>query len=115
MDANQKLQLLRRLKSISGHVTGVEKMVADDAYCIDVIAQVQAIQAALNKVTVQILDDHLHSCVITAVQGDDASERERMLGEISAVFENLPNFRFQQERLNMQSLTVKTPDISCGH
>ena len=87
MDESQKTQLLRRLKSVAGHLHGVEKMVADDAYCIDVIAQVQAIQAALNKVTVQILDDHLHSCVITAVRGDDASERERMLGEIATVFE----------------------------
>lgn len=87
MDNTQKTQLLRRLKSVAGHLHGVEKMVADDAYCIDVIGQVQAVQAALNKVTVQILDDHLHSCVITAVRGDDASERERMLGEIATVFE----------------------------
>jgi CsoR family transcriptional regulator, copper-sensing transcriptional repressor len=87
MNVAQKTQLLRRLKSVAGHLHGVEKMVADDAYCIDVIGQVQAIQAALNKVTVQILDDHLHSCVITAVRGDSATERERMLGEIAAVFE----------------------------
>ena len=87
MNDNQKVQLMRRLKSVSCHLRGVEKMVADDAYCIDVIAQVQAIQAALNKITVQLLDDHLHTCVITAVRGDDARERERMLGEIAAVFE----------------------------
>lgn len=87
MNDKQKVQLMRRLKSVSGHLRGVEKMVADDAYCIDVIAQVQAIQAALNKITVQLLDDHLHTCVITAVRGDDARERERMLGEIAAVFE----------------------------
>lgn len=87
MDTPQKTELLRRLKSISGHIKGVEKMVADDAYCIDIISQVQAIQAALNKVNLQILDDHLHSCVITAIRGDDASERERLLGEISSVFE----------------------------
>lgn len=87
MDAKKKADLLLRLKSIAGHIKGVEKMVADDAYCIDIISQVQAIQAALNKVNVQILDDHLHTCVITAVRGDDATERERMLGEISSVFE----------------------------
>ena len=62
-------------------------MVAEDAYCIDIISQVQAVQAALNKINVQILDDHLHSCVITAVRGDDATERERMLDEIAGVFE----------------------------
>ncbi|MCX6047067.1 MAG: metal-sensitive transcriptional regulator [Chloroflexi bacterium] len=87
MDTSKKSELLLRLKSIAGHIKGVEKMVADDAYCIDVISQVQAIQAALNKVNLQILDDHLHSCVITAIRGDDANERERLLGEISSVFE----------------------------
>ena len=87
MDTKKKADLLLRLKSIAGHIKGVEKMVTEDAYCIDIISQVQAIQAALNKVNVQILDDHLHSCVITAIRGDDATERERMLGEISSVFE----------------------------
>lgn len=87
MDEKKKTELLRRLKSIAGHIKGIEKMVTEDAYCIDVISQVQAVQAALNKVNVQILDDHLHSCVITAVRGDNATERERMLDEIAGVFE----------------------------
>jgi len=87
MDEKKKADVLRRLKSIAGHIKGIEKMVAEDAYCIDIISQVQAVQAALNKVNVQILDDHLHSCVITAVRGDDAAERERMLDEIAGVFE----------------------------
>lgn len=87
MEQTKKAELLRRLKSIVGHIKGIEKMVTDDAYCIAIISQVQAVQAALNKVNVQILDDHLHSCVITAVRGDDAAERERMLNEIASVFE----------------------------
>jgi DNA-binding FrmR family transcriptional regulator len=87
MDAKHKTDTLRRLKSIEGHIRGVEKMVSDDAYCIDVIAQIQAVQAALNKVKAQILDDHLHHCVITAVRGEDPNERERVLAEISDVFE----------------------------
>jgi DNA-binding FrmR family transcriptional regulator len=61
--------------------------VEEDAYCIDVIRQIQAVQAALNKVSGQILDDHLNSCVITAIQGDDPKERERVLKEITDVFE----------------------------
>ncbi len=92
MDTKKKAELLLRLKSISGHIKGVEKMVADDAYCIDIISQVQAIQAALHKVNGQILDDHLHSCVITAIRGDDATERERMLGELASVFEKSTKF-----------------------
>jgi DNA-binding FrmR family transcriptional regulator len=87
VDEKKKTELLRRLKSVAGHLKGIEKMVTEDAYCIDIISQVQAVQAALNKVNVQILDDHLHSCVITAVRGDDATERERMLSEIASVFE----------------------------
>jgi DNA-binding FrmR family transcriptional regulator len=87
MDATRKTELMRRLKSVAGHIKGVEKMVAEDAYCIDVIHQIQAIQAALNKLNVQILDDHLRGCLATAVRGDDTAERERMLGEIAAVFE----------------------------
>jgi CsoR family transcriptional regulator, copper-sensing transcriptional repressor len=83
----EKAERLKRLRSIAGHVRGVERMVEDDAYCIDVIRQLHAVQAALNKLSGGILNDHLRSCVITAVQGDDPSERERVLGEIAEVYE----------------------------
>jgi len=78
---------LRRLKTIEGHLRGIIRMVEEDAYCIDVIRQIQAVEAALNKVSSQILEGHLNSCVITAVQGEDQSERERVLKEITEVFE----------------------------
>lgn len=78
---------LRRLKSIEGHIRGVSRMIEKDAYCIDVIRQVQAVQAALSKVSTKILNDHLHSCVITAIRGDDLDDRERVLKEISEVYE----------------------------
>jgi DNA-binding FrmR family transcriptional regulator len=87
MDAQVKDTLKRRLKSISGHVTGIERMVDQDAYCIDVIKQVQAVQAALNKVNDLILKGHLNSCVIDAVRGDDKKRREQVLDEIVDVFE----------------------------
>jgi DNA-binding FrmR family transcriptional regulator len=87
MDAKRKTDVMRRIKSVAGHLKGVEKMLDDDAYCIDVINQIQAIQAALSKINVQILDDHMRGCLTTAVRGDDAGERERMLAEIAAVFE----------------------------
>ena len=80
-------ETLRRLKNIEGHVRGVERMVEENAYCIDVIRQIQAIQAALNKVSTQILENHLHSCLITAVRGENPDERERVLKEITDVFE----------------------------
>ena len=66
---------------------GVIRMVEQDAYCIDVIRQIQAVEAALNKASSQILENHLNSCVITAVQGNDKKERERVLKEITEVFD----------------------------
>jgi DNA-binding FrmR family transcriptional regulator len=76
-----------RLKSIEGHLRGVQRMLEEDVYCIDVIRQLQAVQAALNKVSTMILDEHLNSCLITAVRGEDPAERERVLHEIAEVFE----------------------------
>jgi len=87
MEDEQRATVLKRLRSISGHVNGIERMVSEDAYCIDVIKQVQAVQAALNKVNDLILENHLNTCVIEAVRGDSKKERERVLGEIVEVFE----------------------------
>ena len=78
---------LRRLKTIEGHLRGVIRMVEEDSYCIDVIRQIQAVESALNKVSTQILANHLNSCVTTAVQGNNPKERERVLKEITEVFE----------------------------
>ena len=78
---------LNRLKNVEGHLRGVERMVEEDAYCIDVIRQIQAVQAALNKISSLILEEHLSSCLITAVRGEDVNERERVLHEIADVFE----------------------------
>jgi len=79
--------VLVRLKTAEGHLRGVQRMVDEGAYCIDLIRQIQAVQASLNKVSTMILNDHLNSCLITAVRGDDPAERERVLKEIAEVFE----------------------------
>ena len=86
MDHGDKAATVNRLKSIAGHVNGIAAMVEQDRYCIDVIKQIQAAEAALAKVSQMILDKHLHTCLTTAVRGDDADERERVLAEISEVF-----------------------------
>ena len=78
---------LKRLKIVEGHIRGIERMIEEDAYCIDVIGQIQAAQAALSKTSALILEEHLNSCLITAVRGEDANERERVLKEIANVFE----------------------------
>ena len=86
MESQDKGATINRLKSIAGHVNGIAAMVEQDRYCIDVIKQIQATQAALAKVSQMILDNHLHTCLTTAVRGDDPDERERVLAEISDVF-----------------------------
>ncbi len=80
-------EMIRRLKTAEGHLRGIQRMVEEGAYCIDVIRQIQAVQSALNKVSAEILDRHLNSCVITAIRGDDPDERERVLKEITDVFQ----------------------------
>ncbi len=87
MDADQKRQVLNRLKSIEGHVRGIQRMVEDDTYCIDVIRQVHAVQKALEGVSSLVLENHLNTCVTTAIRGHDADERQRMISEIVSVFQ----------------------------
>lgn len=78
---------LQRLKTIEGHIRGIQKMIDQEAYCIDIIRQINAVQSALNKVSTIILDEHLHSCLITAVRSDNPDEREKVLKEITEVFQ----------------------------
>jgi DNA-binding FrmR family transcriptional regulator len=59
-----KEQLLNRLKRVEGQVRGIAGMVEDDRYCIDVLTQIGAVQAALDKVALGLLDDHARVCVI---------------------------------------------------
>lgn len=87
MNDQTRQNIAQRIASTSGHLKGIQKMVEEEQYCIDIIRQIQAVQAALNKVSTILLDNHLRGCVTTAIQGDDAQERERMLSEISSVFE----------------------------
>lgn len=79
--------VLNRLKTAEGHLRGIQRMVEEDAYCIDIIRQIQAVQSALNKVSSILLENHLNTCLITAVRGEDAQERERVLREIIDVYE----------------------------
>lgn len=86
MDEKTRTTITRRLASAAGHIRGIERMVGEDAYCIDTIRQIQAVQAALSKVNSMLLDEHLHTCVSEAVKGEDPAERERMLQEVTSVF-----------------------------
>ena len=76
-----KDQLLARLKRIEGQIRGIEGMVEEDRYCIDVLTQIGAAQAALDKVALGLLDDHAHHCVMGAASAD---ERDEKTGELMA-------------------------------
>ena len=75
-----KDQLQKRLRRIEGQVRGVQRMVEQDRYCIEVLTQIAAIQAALDKVALGLLDGHAHTCVI----GADAAERDARTAEMMA-------------------------------
>ena len=75
-------ELLTRLKRIEGQVRGVEKMVEEDRYCIDVITQISAIQAALDKVALGLLDGHAQHCVMGAGEDDRAERTEELMGAV---------------------------------
>ena len=63
--------LAKRMNRIEGQVRGIGKMIAEDRYCIDVLTQVSAVQAALDAMALQLLEHHLHGCVTQAVKSGD--------------------------------------------
>jgi CsoR family transcriptional regulator, copper-sensing transcriptional repressor len=78
--AASREQLLDRLRRIKGQVGGIERMVEEDRYCIDVLTQIGAVQGALDSVALGLLDDHAKSCVVDAPDGD----RPEKAGELMA-------------------------------
>ena len=87
MNDETTTDILNRLKSIEGHVRGIQRMIENGDYCIDTVNQILAVQRAMQKVNGMVLDRHLHTCVTTAIQGDDPRERERVIGEIMGIFD----------------------------
>ena len=85
MNSDTQTKVTKRLARIEGQVRGISKMVQDDRYCIDIVRQVQAIKSALSSVEAVILDDHLDSCVQTALQSDDIRDRREKVDELVAI------------------------------
>lgn len=77
-----KDELQKRLARVEGQVRGVSKMVAEDRYCIDVLTQISAVQAALDKVALGLLDDHARVCVIGAEEGRRQERTEEMMAAV---------------------------------
>jgi DNA-binding FrmR family transcriptional regulator len=84
--ARTDAELVRRLKNVEGHVRGIQKMVGDRAYCIDVLKQINAVRAALDRVGSIALETHLETCVTDRLRSEDAGEQARVIDEILEVF-----------------------------
>ena len=77
--AKDRQRVQDRLRRIEGQVRGLQKMVDDDRYCIDVLTQVSAVKAALENVGLLLLADHTEHCVTQAIQAGDGAEKVREL------------------------------------
>ena len=77
-----KDQLLTRLRRVEGQVRGVERMVEEDRYCIDVLTQISAIQAALDKVALGLADDHARHCILEGPAGARDERTEELMAAV---------------------------------
>ena len=77
-----KDQLLKRLRRVEGQVRGVQGMVEEDRYCIDVLTQISAIQAALDKVALGLLDEHARHCVVGAEGDAQADKTDELMAAV---------------------------------
>jgi len=73
---------LKRLSRIEGQVRGLQKMVEDDRYCVDILVQIKAVTAALKKVEGELLKDHADHCVANALASNDIEDREQKVAEL---------------------------------
>jgi CsoR family transcriptional regulator, copper-sensing transcriptional repressor len=81
--AGQKDQLGKRLRRVEGQIRGIEKMVDDDRYCIDILTQISAAQAALDKVALGLLDDHAAHCVVGGPDELKAERTDELMGAVA--------------------------------
>jgi len=72
----------KRLARIEGQVRGLQNMIAEDRYCVDILVQIKAVSAALKKVEGELLKDHVSHCLAAAIAGDDVTEREDKVAEL---------------------------------
>jgi DNA-binding FrmR family transcriptional regulator len=85
----KKSDYLARLRRIEGQVRGLQRMIEDDTYCIDVLTQVSAATKALQSVAVGLVDEHLRHCVADAAASGDAEHKDRMVAEATRAIERL--------------------------
>jgi len=73
---------LKRLSRIEGQVRGLQKMIEEDRYCVDILTQVKAVTAALKSVEGELLKDHVDHCLVAAIASDDLSDRKEKVSEL---------------------------------
>lgn len=83
--AGVNMDALKRVRSIEGQVRGIEKMVLQNRYCIDILTQIAAVRAALGKVSEEILRRHIETCVTADLTGDDPDRRAKAIEELFEV------------------------------
>ena len=91
IDVREKVRT--RLRKIAGQVEGIERMISEDRYCVDVLHQVAAAEAALDKVGKIVLGAHVDTCVASALESGDLEERKRKLDELMEVFARFGQIR----------------------
>ena len=79
---NDKAALNRRLKRIEGPVKGIQKMIADDRYCVDILVQISAIRSAIDNVGTIILENHIKGCVSNDLKYGDEEQSEAAIKEL---------------------------------
>lgn len=84
-----KADYARRLKRIEGQVRGLQRMVDDDTYCIDVLTQISAVSSALESVALGLLDGHIRHCVADAARQEDQELADRTIAEATAAIARL--------------------------
>ena len=86
IDDETKGKAQGRLRRIEGQVQGLQRMIAADAYCVDILLQVSAVQGALEQVQKLLLGRHIESCVADALRSGSRTERQRKVDELLEVF-----------------------------
>lgn len=93
MKQEVRRQVLARLKRIAGQVEGIQRMVEEDRYCVDVLHQVAAAEAALDRVGHLVLASHVDTCVSGAIEGGRPAERRKKMQELLEVFSKFGRVR----------------------
>ena len=84
-----KKDIVNRLSYLEGHIRAIKKMVEEGRYCIEIIHQIEAVEAALKKVKEKVLENHLDTCVTTAIKGKDEKRRREVIKELMEVYKKV--------------------------